>query len=107
MRHARLTLTYTRKWLERQRRRAKRGRFRRGSRNIGGPTDLVRHLDLYVNPSPVRRVYNAWNVSGPNSSYHEKMKSAVRRDWPVLGIALDGLPDPERSATIEQHDSFK
>ena len=39
-------------------------------------------------------IFKAWNDAGVNPYYHETWKDKIRRDWPVLAKALDGLDDP-------------
>lgn len=34
-------------------------------------------------------IHSAWMDAGPMPDYHEHMKAKLRRDWPVLGKALD------------------
>lgn len=48
------------------------------------------------------RVHKAWRLAGPNPQYHERQKQKLRKSWPALADALDGMgllpvPQPPQS----------
>jgi len=40
----------------------------------------------------LKALERAWNDAGSHPLYHQQQKDKLRREWPVLGRALDRLP---------------
>ena len=49
----------------------------------------------------VDRVIHAWTDPGERPIYHRAWQSRLRRDWPVLARALDGLVKAEQSSVAD------
>jgi hypothetical protein len=39
----------------------------------------------------VKKVIDAWLVEGPSPALHKYMQQKLKRDWPVLGKAIEKL----------------
>lgn len=48
----------------------------------------------------LKAVIDAWDDAGPVPDYHYVMKDWVRKNWPILGNALDNLTGPGKMPVI-------
>ena len=65
--------------------------FRRTKRPITPVTE--EGLTKYDKESPITAIWLAWRIPGNNPEWHQGMQDEVRRLMPVLGRALDRLPN--------------
>ena len=58
--------------------------------------------------SALQAVVAAWRDAGPVPGYHARKQTELRRTWPVLGRALDALPEvvPVTVTTAAQLDAL-
>jgi hypothetical protein len=58
---------------------------------------IVEQIIPKVRAEALREVRDAWTVQGLDPVHHERMKSEMRRNWPVLAGALDRIEKEQDS----------
>jgi hypothetical protein len=49
------------------------------------------HRPTGLGQSAVAQVVDAWTIAGPAPSFHTRMQSKLRHEWPVLAAAIERL----------------